>query len=127
MIPFLSHSKARLTAAFERTILELREQVSILALANYFHLRWHTVKDIEKRHLEQRFATIDTSKVRAVGIDEIHGICLSDNAASRRVLLKCGFVPVFEGVGDYQGEEREIFRSVWHSSTQKAGLSAPTA
>ena len=72
VIPFLSHSKARLTAAFERTILELREQVSILALANYFHLRWHTVKDIEKRHLEQRFATIDTSKVRVVGIDEIH-------------------------------------------------------
>ena len=72
VIPFLSHSKARLTAAFERTILELREQVSIRALANYFHLRWHTVKDIEKRHLEQRFATIDTSKVQAVGVDEIH-------------------------------------------------------
>ena len=72
VIPFLSYPKARLTAAFERTILELREQVSIRALANYFHLRWHTVKDIEKRHLEQRFATIDTSNVRAVGIDEIH-------------------------------------------------------
>ena len=71
-IPFLSHPKARLTSAFERTILELREQVSIRALASYFHLRWHTVKDIEKRYLEQRFAMIDTSNVRAVGIDEIH-------------------------------------------------------
>ena len=72
VIPFLSHSKARLTAAFERTILELREQVSIRALANYFHLRWHTVKEIEKRDLRQKFATIDTSKVQAVGVDEIH-------------------------------------------------------
>ena len=71
-VQFISHPKARLSNEFERTILELREQISIRALANYFHLRWHTVKDIEKRHLEQRFATIDTSNVRAVGIDEIH-------------------------------------------------------
>ena len=49
----------------------------------------------------------------AAGIREVLGICLTENAASRRVLLKCGFVPVFEGTGDYQGEKREIFRSVW--------------
>ena len=50
---------------------------------------------------------------KAVGCDEICGICLRENTASRRVLEKCGFVPVFEGIGDYQGEKREIFRSVW--------------
>ena len=72
VIPFLSHPKASLCAEFERMILELRKQVSIRALTKLFHLRWHTVKDIEKRHLVQRFAAIDTSKVRAVGIDEIH-------------------------------------------------------
>ena len=49
----------------------------------------------------------------AVGTKEVLGICLTENAASRRVLLKCGFVPAFEGNGDYQGEKREIFRSVW--------------
>ena len=71
-VPFISHPKARLSNEFERTILELREQVSIRALANYFHLRWHTVKEIEKRYLQHKFATIDTSKVQAVGVDEIH-------------------------------------------------------
>ena len=71
-IPFISHPKARLSNEFERTILELREQVSIRALANYFHLRWHTVKEIEKRYLQHKFATIDTSKVQAIGVDEIH-------------------------------------------------------
>ena len=71
-VPFISHPKARLSNEFERTILELREQISIRALANYFHLRWHTVKEIEKRYLQNRFATIDTSKVQAVGVDEIH-------------------------------------------------------
>ena len=49
---------------------------------------------------------------REAGAGEVWGICLSDNAASKRVLLKCGFDPVFEGTGDYQGEKREIFRSV---------------
>ena len=71
-VPFISHPKARLSNEFERTILELREQISIRALANYFHLRWHTVKEIEKRYLQHKFATIDTSKVKAVGVDEIH-------------------------------------------------------
>ena len=71
-VPFISHPKARLSNEFERTILELREQISIRALANYFRLRWHTVKEIEKRYLQHKFATIDTSKVQAVGVDEIH-------------------------------------------------------
>ena len=94
--------------------------------------RWEIGYHIAKKHTGSGYATEAVSAflpamAKAVGIDEIHGICLSDNTASRRVLLKCGFVPVFEGVGDYQGEEREIFRSVWHRSTQKAGLSVPTA
>ena len=49
---------------------------------------------------------------KAVGTGEVHGICLKENAASKRVLLKCGFEPIFEGIGEYQGEEREVFRSV---------------
>ena len=51
--------------------------------------------------------------IKAIGINEVHGICLSENAASKRVLIKSGFEPVFEGLGDYQGEKREVFRSVW--------------
>ena len=47
-----------------------------------------------------------------VGISEVYGICLKENIASVHVLKKCGFEPVFEGIGDYQGEKREIFRSV---------------
>ena len=57
---------------FERTILGLLEQISIRALAKHYHLRWHTVKDIEKRYLQQKFATFETSTVQAVGVDEIH-------------------------------------------------------
>jgi RimJ/RimL family protein N-acetyltransferase len=47
------------------------------------------------------------------GIRKVLGVCLKDNAASKRVLQKCGFEKTYEGPGDYQGEEREIFRSLW--------------
>ncbi|HAV90532.1 GNAT family N-acetyltransferase [uncultured Eubacterium sp.] len=49
----------------------------------------------------------------AIGIDEIIGICLSDNVASKHVLSKCGFETLFEGLGDYQGEEKNIYKSIW--------------
>jgi RimJ/RimL family protein N-acetyltransferase len=49
------------------------------------------------------------------GINEVQGICLSDNIASKCVLRKSGFEPVFEGVGDYQGEKRDVFKSVWRA------------
>ena len=52
----------------------------------------------------------------SVGADEVHGICLSENEASKHVLMKCGFEPVFEGTGDYQGEKRKIFRSIWKAA-----------
>ena len=49
----------------------------------------------------------------ALGIGTVYGICLTENAASRHVLDKCGFETVYEGAGDYQGEQREVYRSVW--------------
>ena len=71
-IPFLSHPKARLTKPFERTILELREHMSIRAVSNYFRLRWHTVKELEKKHLKKKFSKISASQVKIVGVDEIY-------------------------------------------------------
>lgn len=43
-----------------------------------------------------------------LGIRRIAGICLSENRASVKVMERCGFVKEFEGVGPYQGEDREI-------------------
>ena len=80
--------------------------------------KWEIGYHIAKRYTGCGYAT---EAVRAflpvmaerIGIDEIHGICLRENEASRHVLRKCGFVPVFEGTGSYQGEQRDIFMSVW--------------
>lgn len=46
-------------------------------------------------------------------INEIYGICLKDNAASVKVLGKCGFEVVFQGIGNYQGEDKEIVKTIW--------------
>ncbi len=54
-----------------------------------------------------------------IGIGEVWGICLKENAASRRVLEKCGFELRHAGSGIYQGREREIIRSVWRKESGK--------
>ena len=79
---------------------------------------WEIGYHIAKEHTGRGYATEAVkaflpAAAAAVGTGEVYGICLSANTASRRVLQKCGFVPVFEGIGEYQGEKREIFRSVW--------------
>lgn len=48
-----------------------------------------------------------------VGINEVYGIRLLENAASGRVLEKCGFETFFVGEGDYHGGVYEISKSVW--------------
>ena len=48
-----------------------------------------------------------------IGIREVYGICLKENAASCRVLEKCGFERLFAGTGNYQGARREIVKSIW--------------
>lgn len=41
-------------------------------------------------------------------LSQITGICLAENQGSVKVMERCGFKKDFEGVGDYQGERREI-------------------
>ena len=79
---------------------------------------WEVGYHIAKRHTGKGYATEAVRAflppmAKAAGIGEVYGICLKENAASMRVLRKCGFEPVYEGTGDYQGEQREIFRSIW--------------
>ncbi|MBR5344345.1 MAG: GNAT family N-acetyltransferase [Clostridia bacterium] len=83
---------------------------------------WEIGYHIAKSHTGNGYATEAVKAflpvmAKAIGIDQVTGICLSENVASKHVLIKCGFVPVFEGIGDYQGEKREVFRSVWKMPT----------
>jgi transposase len=70
-LDFLSHPKARITKAVERQIIELRREMSISALAKHFQIDWRTVKDVEKRHLERKYAKVSLRDVESIGMDEI--------------------------------------------------------
>lgn len=43
-------------------------------------------------------------------IDRLYGICVTENLASIKVLEKCGFIKTFEGIGEYQGVNRNIVK-----------------
>ena len=51
--------------------------------------------------------------MKQIGISEIVGICLAENKASVRVMERCGFTKLYEGVGNYQGQERLVCRFVF--------------
>lgn len=45
-------------------------------------------------------------------VDKVYGICVSENLASKKVLEKSGFIKEYEGVGEYQGESRQIAKYI---------------
>lgn len=48
--------------------------------------------------------------MKKLNINEMLGICVAENKGSVKVMEKAGFVKEFEGIGNYQGEDREICR-----------------
>jgi len=69
---FIPRPKVHYTRALERSIIELRSEMTIKALANYFGLHWGTVKDIEKYHLGKKYKRIRLKDVEYIGIDEVY-------------------------------------------------------
>ena len=45
-------------------------------------------------------------------LDTVYGICVSENSASVKVMEKSGFQKEYEGMGQYQGEDRQIVKYV---------------
>lgn len=48
-----------------------------------------------------------------LGVPQITGICLAENKASATVMERCGFRKLYEGVGNYQGQEQVVCRFVF--------------
>ncbi len=70
-LSFLSSPKARITKSLERTIIELRQKMSITDVASFFDIDWKTVKDCEKKYLGKKFKHIPLKDVRIIGVDEL--------------------------------------------------------
>jgi transposase len=59
------------TKAFERYALELSQCMTILDVARHLDVSWDMIKDIQKRHLQQRFARPKLRHLKQLAIDEI--------------------------------------------------------
>ncbi|MGN0342140.1 MAG: GNAT family N-acetyltransferase [Roseburia sp.] len=82
---------------------------------------WELGYHIGVKYTKQGYATEAATAflpviMKQIGITEMTGICLADNKASAKVMERCGFIKLFQGIGNYQGEEREICKFVYYLS-----------
>lgn len=76
---------------------------------------WEVGYHITAPHTRKGYATEALTAflpvmMERLGLREVAGVCDAENAASIRVLEKCGFVRIFEGLGMYHGREWPIVR-----------------
>lgn len=69
-IPFADPER-RYTKAFERYVLELSRHMTLLDVAHHLGMSWHTVKDIQKRHLQRHYSRPALKALKRIAIDEI--------------------------------------------------------
>ncbi len=67
----LADSRRSYTHAFERYVLDLSRKMTIQDAADHLAVSWDIVKDIQKRHLQKRYAKPALKDVRQIAIDEI--------------------------------------------------------
>ena len=77
--------------------------------------KWEIGYHIAKAYTGKGYATEAVKAflpviMQKLGINDMYGICVVENKASKKVLEKAGFVKEFEGIGTYQDEERTICR-----------------
>lgn len=101
----------RVTQRLGNSILMLCRHVAISHVARFFGVHWHTVKRLDKRQLQRRFAQPDWSDVRVIGVDEFalhkgHRYAIVVVEPSRRRVLWVGsgrsraaFRPFFKQLG----------------------------
>lgn len=79
---------------------------------------WEIGYHIAASHTKQGFATEAVRAFLPVIMDALElqamlGVCLAENLASVKVMERCGFKKVFEGIGNYQGEDRCICKFLY--------------
>ena len=83
--------------------------------------KWEIGYHIGKNYTGKGYATEAVKAFLPVIMDQLNitemlGICVVENKASVKVMEKTGFVKEFEGMGSYQGEDREICRYIYYKN-----------
>lgn len=89
--------------------------VQAVPISNGWEVGYHIVKPFTSNgYATEAVKAFLPQVMLKLGIKEIYGICRADNAASRRVMEKCGFALEFDGISKYHGEDHHIRRYIYH-------------
>ena len=90
--------------------------VQLVPTDDGWEIGYHTVQAFAGRGFATEAVRAFLPEMMArLQLTQVQGVCLQENAASVRVLEKCGFRRVFEGDGEYQGAIRPIVRMVYEA------------
>ena len=79
-----------------------------------WEIGYHIAKNFTgKGYATEAVKAFLSAMAKKLNIKEVYGICLTENTASIRVLEKCGFTQIYEGLGNYQGKEEQIIKTIW--------------
>lgn len=80
----------------------------------FWEIGYHIAKQFTgKGYATEAVKAFLTAMAQKLNLKEVYGICLAENTASLRVLEKCGFTKVYNGLGNYQGKEVQIIKTIW--------------
>ena len=79
-----------------------------------WEIGYHIAKDFTgKGYATEAVKAFLPVMVQKLNLREVYGICLAENLASVQVLEKCGFTQVYKGLGNYQGKDAQIIKTIW--------------
>ena len=80
--------------------------VQLIPIEEGFEVGYHIGKEYTKKgYATEALKAFLEYMMPQKSIDRVYGICVMENAASKKVLEKCGFHKEFEGIGIYQCSE----------------------
>ena len=81
-----------------------------------WEIGYHIAKNFTgKGYATEAVKAFLSAMAKKLNIKEVYGICLAENLASVRVLEKCGFTQIYQGLGNYQGREAQIIKVLWNN------------
>lgn len=87
--------------------------VQLIKISDGWEIGYHIAKIFTKNGYASEALNIFLEYIKEnLDINEVLGIALANNKASRRVLEKCGFKLIFENEGIYQGKKRKIIKTI---------------
>ena len=78
-----------------------------------WEIGYHIAKDFTgKGFATEAVKAFLPAMTQKLNLKEVYGICLAENIASVRVLEKCGFTQIYQGLGNYQGKDAQIIKAI---------------